>query len=124
MKISAQKPLSPLQHTLMQVVWSKTECNADDVRQALADEKPMKESTVRTVLRQLEDKGYVTHRVEGRTYIYSPRFPPQKVAANAVRQIIDRFCAGSVERLLVGMVDDEVLTKAQLKELAKKIDAD
>ena len=81
----------------------------------------MKDATVRTILRRLEQKGYVTHRVDGRTYIYSGAERPQNVAVSAVRQIIDRFCSGSVEQLLVGMVDQEVVSRRELESLAKKI---
>jgi predicted transcriptional regulator len=81
----------------------------------------MKDATVRTILRRLEEKGYATHRVDGRTYIYSGAEQPQNVAVRAVRQIIDRFCSGSVEELLVGMVDDEVIGRRELESLARKI---
>ena len=81
----------------------------------------MKDPTVRTILRRLEQKGYATHRVDGRTYIYTGTERPQNVAARAVRQIIDRFCGGSVEQLLVGMVDHEVVDRQELQSLARKI---
>jgi predicted transcriptional regulator len=81
----------------------------------------MKESTARTMLKRLEEKGYVKHRVDGRTNVYSGIDAPQSVAAKAVRQIIDRFCGGSVEQLLVGMVNDDVLDERELERLAQRI---
>lgn len=81
----------------------------------------MKESTARTVLKRLEDKGYIEHRVEGRTNIYSGRDAPDHVAASGVRQLIDRFCGGSVERLLIGMVDNNVVDQQELQRLAQRI---
>src|SRR5690349_6901831 len=99
-----RKPLSDLEHLVMEVVWKQQPLTADDVRTALADRHPMKESTVRTVLKRLEEKGYLQHRVVGRTNIYTGQDAPESVAAKAVRQIIERFCGGSVEQLLVGMV--------------------
>ena len=63
----------------------------------------------------------LTHEVEQRTYVYRSTVGPQNAAARAVRQIIDRFCGGSVEKLLVGMVADKVLDERQLKELADRI---
>src|SRR6266568_8224335 len=100
---SPRKPLSDLEHLIMDVVWRKSACTSEEVRTALAERHPMKESTARTMLKRLEEKGYVRHRVDGRTNVYSGVEPPRKVAANAVRQLIDRFCGGSVEQLLVGM---------------------
>jgi predicted transcriptional regulator len=107
----------------MRIVWTQGQATADDVRTALARDKPLKDSTVRTVLRRLEQKGYVSHVVSGRTYVYAPKVDSMRAAADAVRGIIDRFCAGSVETLLVGMVDSELLAADKLRELADRIDA-
>jgi predicted transcriptional regulator len=113
--------MSPLEDIVMRVIWARGPCTAEDVRQALARKQPMKDSTVRTVLRRLEEKGYLAHEVSGRTYVYRERVPARKAATQAVRQIVDRFCEGSVEQLLLGMVDDRILTAEQLEELARKI---
>ncbi len=113
--------LSQLENTIMDVVWAKGSATAEDVRIELEGTQKLKDSTVRTILRRLEEKGYVEHDVEGRTYIYRPRVQSQDVATDAVRGIIDRYCGGSVEDLLVGMVDDKILTPDKLKQLAKKI---
>jgi BlaI family penicillinase repressor len=116
-----RKPLSGLEHLVMEIVWARGSATAEDVRSALAERHPMKESTVRTILTRLEAKGYVAHRTAGRTNIYTGVEAPQSVAANAVRQIIDRFCGGSVEQLLVGMVNDEVVDERELQRLAQRI---
>jgi len=84
----------------------------------------MKESTVRTILRRLEDKGFVSHAVEGRTYIYRATEARQNVAVRAVKSIIDRFCGGSAEELVIGMVDNAVIDREQLERLAHKIAED
>jgi predicted transcriptional regulator len=118
---SSRKPLSNLEHLVMEVVWAKSACTSEDVRTVLAERHPMKESTARTMLARLEQKGYVRHRVEGRTNVYSGIDAPQSVAAKAVRQIIERFCGGSVEQLLVGMVANDVVDKRELERLAQRI---
>ena len=105
----------------MQIVWDSGEVTADEVRSQLK-RKP-KESTVRTVLRRLEDKGYVGHRVEGRTYIFRAAEARQDVAARAVKRIVGWFCNGSVEDVLVGMADARMLDPKVLTLLAKRIDA-
>jgi BlaI family transcriptional regulator, penicillinase repressor len=117
----SRKPLSELEHLVMNLVWSRKSVTAEQVREALAVRRPMKESTVRTILRRLEQKGYVRHRVEGRTYIYTGCEAPQSVAARSVRSIIERFCGGSVEELLVGMVDHDVVDQHELERLGRKI---
>lgn len=115
-----KKSLSDLEDLVMNAVW-KGSATAEAVRVALASQHPMKDSTVRTILRRLEEKGYLTHTVEGRTYLYRPVEPRRHVAAQAVGQIIDRFCNGSLEQLLVGMVDSEVVDSKELERLAKRI---
>ena len=116
-----RKSLSNLEHLVMDVLWARGSATSEDIRTALAKRHFMKESTARTILRRLEDKGYVRHRVDGRTNIYVGIEKPANVAAKAVRQIIDRLCDGSVEQLLVGMVDNEVIDKKVLASLARKI---
>lgn len=115
------KSLSALEHKVMQAVWSLGPSTVEEVRQALDVSNPLADSTVRTLLKRLEDKGYITHSVSGRTNLYEPLLAPRKAAVQAVRQIIDRFCGGSVEDLLVGLVDDDVLASGELQELAEKI---
>lgn len=118
-----QAALSPLEDAVMQVVWAQEAITAEDVRESLAGQHDLKDSTIRTVLRRLEDKGYATHHLDGRTYVYRPMVAQQNVASDAVRGIIDRFCSGSVENLLVGLVDDNVITPDRLRELADQIAA-
>ena len=116
-----RKPLSDLEHLVMDVVWGRPSATAEQLREALAQRHPMKESTARTMLSRLEEKGYLTHSVDGRTNVYRGVEGPRAVAAGAVRHIIERLCGGSVEQLLVGMVDGEVLDERELQRLAQKI---
>jgi len=81
----------------------------------------MKESTVRTILTRLEEKGYARHTLSGRANIYRRTEAVGNVAARAVRQIIDRFCGGSVEQLLLGMVANDVVDEDELHRLAERI---
>lgn len=115
------RTLGVVEQLVMDFVWAHTPATADAVREGVAAERPMKDSTVRTVLRRLEEKGYLAHEVEGRTYVYRARVPRTSVAASAVHSIIERFCGGSVEELLVGMVEAEVLDRKELEEVARKI---
>jgi predicted transcriptional regulator len=116
-----KKNLSNLEHLVMDALWKRGPSSAEDVRLALEKKHFMKESTARTILKRLEDKGYVRHRVEGRTNIYSGIEPRASVAARAVRRVIDNLYGGSVEELLVGMVDSEVVDSQELASLARKI---
>ena len=111
--------LGDVQREIMQLVWAHGPVTAETVREQL--DRPLKESTVRTVLRRLEEKGYVTHTVDGRTYIYKAAEARERVAAKAVKQIVDWFCNGSLEEVLLGMVDSKMLDRGELQALADKI---
>ena len=62
--------LGEVEQSVMDYVWTNGPCTAEACREALAADRPMKESTIRTILRRLEAKGYVSHTLEGRTFIY------------------------------------------------------
>ncbi|HXN73149.1 MAG TPA: BlaI/MecI/CopY family transcriptional regulator [Candidatus Acidoferrales bacterium] len=115
------KNIGEVEQMVMDYVWSNGPVSAEACREALAAKRPMKESTIRTVLRRLEQKGYVAHEVSGRTFIYRAAELRQNVAVRAVKNIIDRFCGGSAEELVIGMVDNAVLDRKQLERLTQKI---
>ena len=111
--------LGDLEREVMQLVWANGTVTAEAVREQLS--RPLKESTVRTVLRRLEEKGYATHTVDGRTFVYRAAEPRGRVAAKAVQQIVDWFCNGSMDEVLVGMVDTAMLDQKKLRALADKV---
>jgi BlaI family penicillinase repressor len=101
----------------MRVVWDSEPCSVEAVYEVVSRDRDLKETTVRTLLRRLEQKGYLRHESEGRAYVYQATERPRSLAARAVRQIIDRFCQGSVEELVSGMVDAKMLNKSELARL-------
>jgi BlaI family penicillinase repressor len=113
--------LGELERSILSIIWHNFEITADRVREALG--RPLKDSTIRTVLRRLEEKGYLEHSLENRTFVYRPAQTRQRVAGRAVKRIVEWFCEGSVEALLVGMVDSKVLDRAELQRLAEQIAA-
>lgn len=113
--------LGELEREILAIVWRLGEARAEQVREEV--ERPLKDSTIRTVLRRLEEKGYLAHLVDNRTFIYRPAESPQKVAARAVQRIVDWFCQGSVEELLVGLLDSKVVSRAELERLSKRVAA-
>jgi BlaI family transcriptional regulator, penicillinase repressor len=115
------KGLGEVEQMVMDFVWTHGPCTAESCREALAATRPMKDSTVRTVLRRLEQKDFVAHAVEGRTFVYRAAEARQNVAVRAVKSIIDRFCGGSAEELVLGMVNSAVIDRSQLERLARKV---
>jgi BlaI family penicillinase repressor len=119
-KVKELPDLGELEREVMQLVWAHGPLVAEVVRERLG--KPLKESTIRTVLRRLEDKGYVTHTVTGRTFVYAAAEARGHVAAKAVKRIVDWLCNGSMDEVLVGMVDNAMVDRRQLKALTKRIE--
>src|SRR5579884_2581400 len=118
-----RRPLSPLEQVIMDFAWAHPDFTADSCREGLAPERILKDSTIRTILRNLESKGYLSHTIDGRTYVYRPIDTRRSIAVQEAQRLIERFCGGSVEELLVGLVDDEVLEPKQLQHVADKIAA-
>ena len=110
-----------LQQAILDILWTSGPATADAVRTALLPSHPLKDSSVRTLLRRLEAQGHVTHELDGKVFVYRATVQPRRMAARAVRQVIERFCSGSVEQFLLGMVDEKVLSAKEIERLAKKI---
>lgn len=122
--MTLKPPLSGLEHEVMNIVWSRNSATAADVQSDLQPDRSLRDSTVRTVLSRLEEKGYLKHKVDGRTFVYSSVEPPGNLAVRAVKQILDRFCNGSLESLLVGMVSDEVVDADELRRIVDRLVAE
>src|SRR5271156_3609280 len=105
-------PLGDLEHELLTILWAQGEMTALAVRKQVA--RQLKDPTIRTVLRRLEEKGYVTHTVVSGTFIYRPKVSAETTAASAVQNIVERFCGGSIERAIVGLVETGMVDSNQL----------
>ncbi len=114
-------PVTELQQSILDFLWSNGPATSEQVREGLLPAHPLKDPSVRTLLRRLEERGFVTHRLEGKVFLYRARLGPHRVAAGAVRQIIERFWSGSAEHFLAGMVDEKVLSIDEIRRLAGRV---
>ena len=114
-------PLAELENEVMQAVWKIEPCSVEAVYGVVSRKHDLKETSVRSILRRLEQKGYLAHESDGIAYIYRSTETSRSLAARAVRQLIDRFCQGSVEELVTGMVDANVLSQDELKRLEELV---
>ncbi len=106
---------------MLDFIWSKGSATAEEVRENLVPKHPLKDSSVRTILRRLEARGYLDHRIEGKTFVFEAKASASSVAVRAVRHLIERFWEGSAEQFVAGMVDAKVLSPQALQRLAKKV---
>lgn len=117
--MSTLPPLGDLEHEIVTILWEGGEMTAADVRRKVARE--LKDATIRTVLRRLEEKGYLAHTVESGTFIYRPRESAASAAADAVKGILERFCDGSIERALQALIDATFIEPKQLAAIAGRL---
>jgi predicted transcriptional regulator len=101
----------------MDVIWRLGEATAEDVRSALPE--GLHDSTVRTLLRVLESKGYLGHQVRGKAYVYRAGIGRKKAQGRVLRSILARFFAGSAEDLVLRLIEDERITPEQLDALRR-----
>jgi BlaI family penicillinase repressor len=100
---------------IMDVLWDLGTATAEQVREGLRGASH--DSTVRTLLRVLERKGYVAHEVRGKAFLYRPAVPRHKAQRKALRTILARFFGGSAEDLVLRLIEDEWITPEQLDAL-------
>jgi BlaI family penicillinase repressor len=120
--MARQTSLGELEQQVMEFLWRNGPSTGDAVRAGVGKDRPLTDSTIRTVLRRLEAKQYVRHEMDGRQFLYSSAREPRKVAAEAVRNVLKNFCRGSLEELLTGLVDHRVVNSAELRRLAERIE--
>jgi predicted transcriptional regulator len=118
-----ESPLSPAQLEIMEIVWDNGEVAAIEVRDILRKRRPVARETVRTVLQRMEEKGWLTHRVVGRTYFYSARFPRRASLGHRVLEFVDTMCAGYPERLVTALLEYRGLTDHEAKRIEAMIAA-
>ena len=107
---------------LMDVLWEAGEAGSTvaEVRDRLADE--LAYTTVLTVLRTLEEKGYVAHEEEGKAYRYRPLVGREAAGTSALRRLVRKVFRGSPELLLTQLVSDRGLSREELERMRQLLD--
>jgi predicted transcriptional regulator len=106
---------------LMRVLWERGESAVAEVVIAVADETPLAYNSVLTTIRVLERKGYVTHRQEGRAFLYSACVAQQEASRAEVQHMLSRFFGNSRERLLLSLLGDDEISADELRRLKETI---
>lgn len=114
--------LSPAQREIMEIVWDKGEVAAIEVRDIIAESRPIARETVRTILQRMEDKGWVKHRVVGRTHFYSATMQREATVGQKVVELVDTICGGSPVRLVTALLDFRGLSKAESERIQELIE--
>lgn len=103
------------------VLWALGSGTVAEVREQLP--VTLAYTTVLTILRNLEDKGFVSHKTEGRAHRYFPQIAKQDARTTLVGRLVDKLFHGSAEQLLVHLVQDRKLTAADLTRIRRTLQA-
>jgi len=106
---------------LMKVLWERGESTVADMVTATSAEMPLAYTSVLTTIRILETKGYVSHRQEGRAYLYSSCIGEREASRSEVRHVLKRFFGDSRERLLLSLLGDDEISSEELRRLKEAI---
>ena len=106
---------------VMTILWQRSSGTVAEVQEALS--ATLAYTTVLTMLRTLEAKGFVRREEEGRAHRYFPRVKQRAEQRRALRRLIDTLFLGSPEALLSQLVDDHALSPAELRRIAKRLAA-
>src|SRR5215217_1278458 len=105
---------------VMAVLWEHGSGTVAEVREGLHDE--LAYTTVLTILRTLEEKGFVSHIAEGKAHRYLPAVSQDLAGKSALSRVLDKIFAGSPEMLLTHLVSDKHMDDAELRRLRKLLD--
>jgi len=106
---------------IMEQLWRLGTATAEQVRAHLPGESH--DSTIRTMLRILEEKGFVSHRRDGRSFVYQPLVQREKVQRKTLGHVIRQFFSGSPHDLVLRLLEDEQLSEADLQSLLQQASA-
>ncbi len=119
---AAPRQLTPLELRIMIVLWTLGPSNVQTVQDNLSNSPRLAYTTVQTMLNVLHRKGRVKRALRGRAYEYEPLLSRDRAVRHAVRDIIDRLFGGSVDALLMSLVDTKQLDRQRLTRLKDLIE--
>lgn len=117
----AEVYFTPRELDVMSVLWRDGSGTVADVRDAL--QEPLAYTSVLSALQTLEEKGFVTHKAEGRAYRYFPVVDSDRAGSSALSRIRDAIFQGSAERLLAQLVSDKQVPREELERMRKLLDS-
>lgn len=106
---------------LMKILWRRGDSAVTDLVAAMPEGEPLAYNSVLTTIRILERKGYVSHRQEGRAFIYRPLIAENEAGRSEVRHVLSRFFGNSRERLLLSLLNDQEISPEELERLKEAI---
>ena len=116
-----KNPLTGQELEIMKVVWRLESATVRQVYETLLEKRQIAYTTVMTMMKILETKGFLKKRQDERAFVYTPAQPQKQVVGSMVREFVNRVFNGSAEPLLLHLVEDQHLTGQDLEEIRKTI---
>ena len=113
--------LGDLQLQIMQVLWGRTEATVADVHQALGTDHDLAYTTIATMLRKMEARGLVGHRLDGRSFVYRAAVAADAVTRGMSDHLLDRLFEGSLADMVAHLLTTREVSRAELSKLEKLI---
>jgi predicted transcriptional regulator len=117
-----KKSLGPLELEVMQRLWARGQATVKDIWEGLYEERKLAYTTVATVLRMVEKKGFVTHHLRNRQFVYTPKIEQEEISGGMLRDLLSSVFNGSASRLVTTLVEAEKLTEDELERIRAAID--
>jgi predicted transcriptional regulator len=114
--------LTDAEARVMAVLWALKEATVTDVVAGLKRKRAVTYSTAQTMLRILEDKGYVTHEKVARAFVYRPVVDERQARRRALKHLVSRLFNGSTSLLVLNVLEDDAMDPAELKRLKQLIE--
>jgi BlaI family penicillinase repressor len=122
---TAHPTLTPHELAIMKIVWRRRKTTVRDVYEALRETRPVAYTTVMTMMKILEEKGYLKKTLVDRAHVYQSAKPRQQVLGAMIRDFLDRVFDGAPDRLLLHLAKNNKLTEKQrriVKQLVEEVD--
>jgi predicted transcriptional regulator len=122
--MEASHQLGDLQLAIMRVLWNRGDSTVAEVHEALADERGLALTTIATMLMKMEKKGVVSHRADGRRFIYGPRVSEDQVRRSMVAGLTAQLFGGDVTALVSHLLAEHEIEAGELADLRERIAAE
>lgn len=117
MNKSELRAMSPAETEILRLVWQLSKATVQEIQDALPANRGIAYKTVQTLLRRLEEKGYIKHRMEGKAYVFFPAIKQEAVVKRTVLDFLDRLFGGDPRPLMQFLARDGRLNAADIDEL-------
>ena len=120
--VNQKTPLSRSEREIMELIWDKNESTVLEIAETINLERPIARNTVRTMMERMKEKGWLTHRVEGRSYVYSALVPREESLGQRVLDMVDKACGGNPEKLMMALLEYRGLSSEESERIQAMLD--